>query len=545
MSWTTTSIAELGCKTLTAVGSIAAGTAILELDSNPGFEVGDAIIIATGGEAGGGLRGTVGVGGVQWPTTTFADLTALEAGFAGTAEGTRAWVASNGKVYYRGADGTQWNDLTLELGLYYYSKIAPKALFAEILDVDGTTLTLDAEAVVTSTDADIYFDNFQLLDDAWHATGIGLGTPNQKWTVPAGTYALSREPIVAFQVDWVVAGAGKTVSKFVSPRGAVGQFRILQSERVIIRDLGFVSNARNAGGFGLLDFGDTSFPGPPYGFLFESSFSCIVQRCRGDNIFNYFVGTRFGADIWAYDCEYFDADGQESYTQWKYNWANHSGGGFWRCSAECDKLIKAFEMFQCTGSMMLDIVGRNTIVSSNSSSGWVIRATVTVEALSQISDTSISPIEPIMNINSNIDNSQGNSGLLGSGGIIDNPRIVQEGAINEAGVVLTAITIGEFCPNVLVRGPYPTAPDDPNGGGYISYPDYDFNKAQINSTGANTVIDGIRFDGHNADPFWGDIRMSPGPGIVRNCVADTITDFAAPEGAVTLTDNQTNAEFEV
>ena len=60
-------------KSIQTTGSMYAGSNQLVLAAPAGFQVGDGIIVATGGEAGRGLRGTVGVGGV-WPKLARSDL---------------------------------------------------------------------------------------------------------------------------------------------------------------------------------------------------------------------------------------------------------------------------------------------------------------------------------------------------------------------------------------------------------------------------------------------------------------------------------------
>src|SRR6516165_3360460 len=62
----------LALKDLSTTGSISSGSNQLTLKSNPGFHVGDQIIIEIGTETGQGQRATVGVGGT-WPALNYAD----------------------------------------------------------------------------------------------------------------------------------------------------------------------------------------------------------------------------------------------------------------------------------------------------------------------------------------------------------------------------------------------------------------------------------------------------------------------------------------
>ena len=105
----TLDLADFGFKDISTTGSMATGSNQLTIAAGAGFRVGDSVIVEIGGEAGHGLRGTMGVGGVD-PAVD--------------------------QSYYKGAD-------------------APKALTAKIVGIsaDGTVLTLDHSAVTATSKA--------------------------------------------------------------------------------------------------------------------------------------------------------------------------------------------------------------------------------------------------------------------------------------------------------------------------------------------------------------------------------------------------------
>src|SRR3954469_805839 len=117
----TIDLTDFGFKDISTTGSMSAGSRRLTIAAGAAFRVGDSVIVEIGGEAGHGLRGTMGVGGVD----PAAD-----------------------QSYYKGAD-------------------APKALTAKIVGIsaDGTVLTLDHSAVTATTGAHVYYDNLP----AWNA----------------------------------------------------------------------------------------------------------------------------------------------------------------------------------------------------------------------------------------------------------------------------------------------------------------------------------------------------------------------------------------
>src|SRR5262245_60977344 len=142
----------LDLKDLSTTGSISSGSNQLTLESNPGFQVGDQVIVEIGTESGQGQRGTVGVGGT-WPALSYAD-SAERIAAPPPAPNTFAWDRDTGNVF-------QWLDGAWDqwpANYYYISEAVPRSLVATIQAINGSVITLDKTASATATDANVYYD---------------------------------------------------------------------------------------------------------------------------------------------------------------------------------------------------------------------------------------------------------------------------------------------------------------------------------------------------------------------------------------------------
>ena len=75
---------DWGMRSIQTTGTIAAGSSTLVLAATQNLKVGDFLLVEIGHEAGAGLRGTIGVGGV-WPALYYATTAALQKPPAGRA----------------------------------------------------------------------------------------------------------------------------------------------------------------------------------------------------------------------------------------------------------------------------------------------------------------------------------------------------------------------------------------------------------------------------------------------------------------------------
>ena len=178
-----------------------------------GFRVGDRIIVEVGGERGGGLRGSVGVGGT-YPNLSYANPAAMNAD-TGQVNRTYGWLRDNGEVF------TSWNGAWSQDGRYYLQKVVPKALLAKIIAIsrNGRSLTLDANAQVAALDANVYLDNSAYFAICGEVT-FGPPAPEQYQD------HIARGPVCHFgiciyqsrRVGWQIVGQGKTATEIFSPK---------------------------------------------------------------------------------------------------------------------------------------------------------------------------------------------------------------------------------------------------------------------------------------------------------------------------------------
>lgn len=419
---------------------------------------------------------------------------------------------------------------------------APKALLATISGVSGNTLTLNTTANVTATNANVYFDNADILTAAWTSGGT-YTSPQIKWIIPSGSYALSAQVQTVSRTDWVISGVGNTASKFISPAGAVSVYLHFSScTGILLRDFGTTGNSGD-NGFGFVDQGATSLPDFPRSVWFENCASCAAVRLRADEAWQDAVGCEFGYNNWAYNCESYHTQGHQQYIQWDFQWADCLGGGIVDCLVDSPKLLGGAEVFRSNKASIIRFTGRNATMSSNSSGAFLFDApNISIENNSQLTSASFSETNPIININSNI---QPPDASMVLGGVIKNPNIVQTGRIDGNKTSLINITVNQDNPNVKITGTYP---DGVNPKGYMSAPDYvptdtigGFGGIGVRSSGSGTIVTGIRFanladyaDGH------GNIHAEAGSITVTDCVMDHAVTGSA---TITETGTQTNAAW--
>ena len=493
----------LALKSYATTGTVGAGSQSLVVASNPGFQIGDSVIIAVGGEAGLGVRGTKGVGGT-WPTLSYANATAMNADTT-QANNTYGWLLDTGRVY-RFATGTGlWT--IVPSTTYYLAKAIPKALVAEITNVSGTTLTLDTAATVAATNANVYFDNYPIIAAAIAA----ITALPQTLRVPVGTYAISDTIDIDTKEGLNFWGRGSDSSTLFSPDGTPSaKIWIVRSNHATVRDLHILGNV-GANGFGLA-FG-TQFVtevaintqhSHPGGVLFEAGSSGVIQDCKFTDVWRA-VSASTASNTWAYRCVNYQTEAMLQYIQWQFQWADSSGGGCVDCEIDSEYLIHGFEAFRCNGTTFTRPVVRNAVFSMNGSGDFVIDGfDCTIEALSQF-DTAFSADEPIVNINTNI-----GIEYAGLGGTISSINCVQSGAINGSGNILKCININADNPDVTVTG------------GSITHPNVSLNVGTgVNSTGDNTVVTGLTVIGTNSDATHGNINV-PADATVTGCTADRI-----------------------
>lgn len=524
-------------------GSITAGTATLTVADATGLRVGDWLVIATGGEAGAGARGTKGVGGT-WPALSYANATAMNADDTQDAD-TACWLEDTGDVWYY-ASGT-WTQVTDD---YYLEKAVPKALVAEITAISDNTITLDRNAAATTTNAEVYFDNWgpiqSIIDD------------NLTVNLPAGTFGMSCHLFISDRDGINVSGAGKDVTILKTPQGAAhGGFQVNLSDNVVISDMTIDCRFKNTGyGFRFNDSrvvaaGGTSRIMPEtyragefgYGIVFEN---CLYEQVNDCKIINPAVsGLASGGstDAWYRRCDIVVEDPIRRYTQWMIGFDNQIGGGAEDCTIDSNWLISGFEQFKSRNITIRRCTGRNAVIASNASDGgtWEDLDLTFENAAGGLSHRNGDT--PILSFAANVDFGFGTNATQ-----IINPTITQIGVPSDQDnrrLRVLSITDDTYdvCP-VTITGTYDSDPTTPKGlidvQGDPTGVD-SFEGLAIRSSGTLTV-EGIRIKG---SPPTGKTSMVHTEGGTLN-ITNSIFDASTPTGTATITasGNQTNAEYE-
>lgn len=525
---------DFGLSSLSAVGSMTAVSNQLVLVFNPGFKIGDAIIVEVGGEAGAGLRGTVGVGG-GIPGLSYATTAAMNADNT-KPDGTFCWVVANTFIYE--SFGGVW----FQQSPYYFAMVMPKALSATITNVVGTTLTLSANSVAATTNANVYFDNSAILNKVMGVPPAGFASlvaSNQSVLITPGKFAISADTGPYNLTGWNVQGSSAAATSLFSPKGSPSaSFYIKQCTSCIVTDLGLQQNMRN-NGYALRESGGGLFSNIP-GCDFFSSTNCQTQRVYGTDIWLKTCGSDFSTSCWSYDCHSTLNDGTQQYIQWQFQFANSTGGGAVDSSVTSPYLTAGFESFESVSTTFSNCSTTNATFSSNDGGSFTYEnCSVTITPNSQISEASFAFNNPVFNINANI--GSGNAGL---GGQIINMTVIQQGVINASNDLLIGIIINSAYHNVSVIGTYPNGV---NPKGIFQSPDWvpgtnSFDNIGVRSSGVNTIVNGIRFTS-KADyaDFKGNIHTEGGSMTAENCVMDApVTGSASP---IIEINNQTNAQW--
>jgi len=460
-----------GMFTENRIGSMDAGSNTLTITSEAYandkfsmFEVGDPIIVATGGEAGAGLFGTVGVGGV----------------FTATPDGN-----------------------------YYNSQQNPIALRTTVVTVssDGKILTLADSAVVATIDAEVWFNN-QPLIQAMHSESHA---PGHTVTYPTGTFAIGDAiGVTGGSVDWILNGAGKGVTNFKWPKGCTGTFFTFQSHGVEISDFSIIGNVADE------SFGRNSNEYQA-GIIVIATTDAFVHDCAIHNVFQKAVWAQGGGsnDIVVTDCDVILQVPYRNYlSQWFFGVNDSVGGTFTRCNVNSNFIQTGYETFRSSGVKFIDCVSRNGVVSSNSSGSFEFtRFNITIEALSQPlgpGDSVYHHLSPAVNINSNI---QPPDASMLLGGIITDMVLTIEGYMNTNNEVHKGVVINVDNPNITING------------GIVTYTSpalvgKENGCAGLNSTGENTVVNDLTVVGNSRDAF--DFNIAVQDGSVTNCTAALI-----------------------
>jgi hypothetical protein len=526
-------VRDFGVLPLATTGSMTAASTTLTVASNPGFAIGDPIIVEIGGESGAGARGTRGVGG-QWPTLTYANAAARA---ADTSQVTNKLAAQldTGVVY-------QWNGSAWSVFATsgFFDLMLPRALIATITNISGTTFTLDTAATVSTTTANVYLNAAEKYSEVLGATYDYSNTHFSDLTIewPAGQFAWGlyneRKDLGSNRLRWSLRGAGIANTTIFSPKGTIS-LNLYQGDWTgpsEVHDFTVTGNCLATGGYHSDYNATTDVPvqGFPNNLQFGGT-DIAGYNIRSTDWFGgallYFYATNSTFE----NVELEHATGHREYTGWGLNLVNSTNCSATTASIESDYFLAGFEQFQCTDCTFTDITGRNTFCAINSSGNWRftgVNITLETGAADTAYQTWASSFTPVVNINSNIDNQQGGDSES-DGGVFSNFHLVQETGFR-SGVVFSMINVDGTGDNVSILGQFP---DKPNTLGLIELPNYSSgtaNGVRDDSSTRTILIDGVRVIGTNSG--GPDIGAGSSNATITNCVAETITTPGSTSGNI-------------
>ncbi len=522
-------MATLSVKSYATTGAMSASSTTLIVASNPGFQIGDNIIVEIGGEAGLGLRGSVGVGGT-WPTKSYANTATMVADTT-QADDTLAWLVNSGFIYQYDAGSTIWT--IMDAGLPYLRKACPKALTTTITNIAGTTFTLADPSVAATTNANVYYDNAPYLcligsDNTPPPSGWPVG---EDMIIPAGSFAMGHSWRLGGAVHdgLVIQGQGAGVSELFSPDGCISTGVMLST--IVHPSLSNFSIRGNCGDdrYGL--FWDVAPVLGGYGpILTETGFSNLNEpwgfgigiTATGDpnawtveniDVYDHFRPFVCGStDIRIRNCRSIRTAGMLQYIQWDFQ---VSGNTLVEdCIVDSPHLVPGFEAFLGNGAIFRRPVGRNAVCSFNSSVNCTLEdMNMTIEANSERPE--------FVSFNwADVAVSQTNQSIqpgTGSGGSITNPRITVEGYIDGVSKTMRCFDLSYV--GMTMTGGYPCSPQL---GGLLQVPTTASNRLiNIDGSGTGMTITGIRFVGATNQDFQ---MVTAADTVVTDCVIDTYRD---------------------
>ncbi len=553
---------DWGMRSVQTTGTISASSTSLVVASATNIQVGDFLIVEIGAEAGAGLRGTIGVGGV-YPALHYANAAAMNAD-TGQANNTLAWTDDTGNTYqWLSGSSTwlanaSWDTIGNGWGGYYTAKAIPMSLQARVTAIVGTTITLDTAATVTATNATVYLDNQLYANDLLQDTRdtlVAITTAALTLKIPAGSYCLGGTLRAGGHDGWTIQGAGQGSTTLFSGKGLRGAGIFLnQCNSSTVKDLTISGNAGlNYYGFkfpttlipiptstaatqydaaGLIrvvnNAGDTvntqtsiaEYYGSN-GINLITTIGSVVQDVTCNNFFTNAVQLR-GSNSFGYRITVNVNYEQQTYTQWQLEVSNSTNCGFTDVTINSVKLCPGLESFVATGTQFIRPTLNNCALSLNNVGGFLIDGlTITVQANSQ--SVMFTDTQGMVQISTNT-----GSDLVGPGGTLRNPNTTIQGYVNASNDIPYGILIGPSNPNITISGGSYTGPD-------YAAPSALIGPHAIHSDGINTLISCFTANGHVAAGATTQLRSNIG--IADGSVAYCRAWLVYQPGGVTLTGN--------
>jgi hypothetical protein len=563
---------DWGFKALTTTGSMSAASTTLTVASNPGFAIGDKIIVEIGGEAGLGELGTKGVGGT-WPRYSYANEAALpnattwRATTGGGVDG-YVWLEDTGKVWINFLSGGvtptwgNWTDTQDDRTWYYTRYVAPRALRTTITNISGTTFTVADASVVATTNANVYYDCSDAVTDSLCVSDTsGLG--NNRWVdgvtyrMPSGTFAMAGIFDTKPGTTWTIEGAGRASTILYSPKGTVNISFLQSGANVTIQDF------KMRGWAGLKYWNGTSDTTAP---LTDHCIEVAITTLYGGIVVDGGTVRRVDMEnVWGApkltnrvnglvsDCDAVHNNGnQQSYRTWFFQHVYCQDTWYEDCNYTADNVATAYELFGALGGGMRNCTSVNGLVASNSSGGGYTfeNMDVTVDCNDWPTNGWLAQDGNAFNINLNI----------GPGGYVSAEQIAEGGSIVNPAINMTKRTSDGFMPfaitintasNISITGTHTAKP----GVGEITMSNYDVADTSdtakgavgIVAEGASATVTGIRVIGTAAGGgTFSNISLRNATSTVSDCVGDEIQQFVSGSYVDRLgtNGNITNAAYE-
>jgi hypothetical protein len=569
-------------------GSMSAGSSTLTLNSPSDFRVGDVVIVQVGGEAGGGVPGTDGVGGNS-PVLHFPNTTAMNADTS-EADQTYAYIDTDRRVWSWQAGGTFWAEVAAPCGLGFGScgagqggtaynyKNQAQSLVAFVTAVNAspaTVLTLSANAFVATTNANVWLDvarSFYPMafePSGWFAPrddGL-LAVNNMTISIPAGDWYTSgsSSPLGTTALgsgsrnNLTITGQGVNSTIFHAVNGTLmGLMNVGTSNNSVVRDFSYIGNACDTcDPFGTtgtnrnLTFWPGSMGG---GNVFTNNIT--FQNINCTNVFGCISITAIVAQL--INVNVTNTNVIRGYSGWMVQlFGCGAGSQILNSTVTGTYLTKGFEMFECNDSKIVHSAGQNVLYSTNGTSNWTIDFNTSGGVYDGTTDTITANAwaDPSTGVDEGIFNINDNATGSGNTGLINNARVIQQGYVDSSSLnqgssgynnSLKFIDIAVPQNHVTVQGQFPGTGCHTDLGGYFKAPDYDsVNSGEygstIHSVSTNTVVTGVRVVGAARNTLLnftlGNIGAPDASNTVTNNVADVIQSGPTQSG------NQTNAAY--
>lgn len=530
-------VRDMGLKTLTATGSMSAASTTLTLTSNPGFAIGDPIIVVIGGESGAGERGTRGVGG-QWPTLTYANATARN---ADTSQATNkvAGQLDNGLTYqWNGSAWVTYDYGTLGTG-NINSRILPKSLITTITNVSGTTLTLADASTVATTGALVVYNNATRLEAeiGFNYTGAGIPTYVNNKTIywPEGTWYVGQNQsyiaMMGGSVGWTLRGAGRDSTTIKAPLGvSVLKIREENKTNCTIERIEFFGNYRGDKGFVLwYDSNDVQLQGGFSDIASVTSTNFVIQECR---FINTQVG-QSGTNPVFEDIECQSEAGWLGYSGWQIALPNATGGRANNIVIDNPYPITAAEFFGGSDNQFTNVTITNGLFSCNSTSNWLVdNISITIEedcAEDPTYDWVLDNLS-ILSINSN----QSGDGVSSTTGTLQNFNITLNYS-NSSNHLFRAISLSGNNDDITISGDFPAKP---NTSGLITLPTgWSSSVAKGVYSGGDPELSNIDITGIRVTPpnsgSGGEVFLYSASSSITNSVVDVVDSDQTESGNIT------------